>query len=157
MANMAEEKVGVEPSLKMNQVRLRPTLIVVAAIFAFLAGVLWNEYRNHQSLLLPDGLKSRGEFEKWASNKEVIFVGLCRVDSQTVSVIGLKQLMLFACSGPPVYLFDPSGKLVDWTTDVGDGRSEILGADYDLGGMPPGELEMRTNVIYVTERFETSK
>jgi hypothetical protein len=154
---MAEEQVGVEASMKTTHVRVLPTVAVVAAIFVFLTGLLWREYRSFQSLLLPDGLETRAEFEKWAADREVIFFGLCRVDSQMASVIGLKQPMRFVCSGPPVYLFDQSGRLIDWSTDIGDARSTILDVDYDIGGRPPGQLEFRPNLIYVTDRFDTEK
>lgn len=140
--------------MKVNIIKTLSIRGLIVAIMLMLICGMWLDGKNQLRLVPPSIVTNRVEFDRWSADKTILFHGSCLVQSQICFAIGLKQMAIVA-SGPPVYLFDSSGNLTDWSIDIGDAQSKILGIDYDIGGRPPvNPGDFRENVIYVSKRFD---
>src|SRR5438093_1112284 len=87
--------------------------------FVVIAGCIVTEYVSHQRVVPPDHVKSLAAFLEWRpSINEFTVVNVN--GSEHVIAYGPWSGILLLPSGPSAYVFDRSGKFVDWSSDIGD-------------------------------------
>jgi hypothetical protein len=99
--------------------------IGIAIIFcALVAAWIWTENRNAELLYPPSGATNILTFLEVRTN----YVHLGRFTNggdAYFEVVGEMSRSLLA-SGPPIYIFDGSGALVDWSGNSGDDTSFVF-------------------------------
>lgn len=96
------------------------TVLVVAACVCLFAAWIWAEHRHAVALRPPQGATNLAAFLQARPESGPIsrFVHAGNAHIKVVGRPGGTGLSL--PSGPPVYIFDTSGRLVDWCGDLGD-------------------------------------
>lgn len=124
----------------MNTKR-RSTIVGIGALIlaacVLLGAMEVEHWRWMQSIRVPEHSASILE----AIRSVPARTGIYRVDSGTkhyVKVVGTPKPGVFALpSGPPIYIFDRAGTLVDWTPDSGEdpdfGRAWSSDAEVEIG------------------------
>lgn len=97
----------------------RSRKLLRVALFALLACVMVFAYESwaQNRYAPPSGVRTLAQFLAWdpSSNR---FLRFSLGEREYVAVLGPRLRLL--ASGPPVYLFDESGSLIDWTDDCED-------------------------------------
>ena len=91
-------------------------IIIVAVL---IPGFVLTEYFGHHRVVPPDQVKSLDGFLAWKPSAEEFAVVDTR-NGEYLIAYGPANSLLGLSSGPSAYAFDRSGRLVDWSADIGD-------------------------------------
>jgi hypothetical protein len=97
-------------------------LIIFAAL---IGGCFATEYVTHRRLNPTGRVSSLSEYLAWRpsatwSPSAADFAVVDVDGKQHVIAYGPKNSWLLLASGPSAYIFDDTGRLVDWSSDIGD-------------------------------------
>lgn len=99
---------------------IKTICIAVALIAGLVVAWLWSETRAANAVRPPTGATNLAKFIQFKPDPKEVK----RFDYRGqvhIAVIGKpKPSLLSLPSGSPVYIFDSSGALVDWSRDIGD-------------------------------------
>src|SRR5437870_12907163 len=96
-------------------------IAIIAAVFVcLLAAWIYSEKKSAKAVRPPAGVTNLVAFLEARPQPSKIckFVHKGRVHVEVVGKLIISPLSV--PSGPPVYIFDETGALVDWTGDLGD-------------------------------------
>jgi hypothetical protein len=114
-------------------------LCAVGVPVVFIGGYISANLIALRSARPPSNLKTISEFEIW---KRDYLMGTGQYENS-----GTNYTVLFApagrllASGPSAYLFDRSGNFVDWTSDMGDLKTQMH--QFDLTSDKVKRVELR--------------
>lgn len=91
--------------------------LVVAA--AMIGGCPATEYVSHRRVDPTGRVSNLSEFLAWQASAEH-FAAVDANGGRHVIAYGLYDSWLLSSSGPSAFVFDPAGRLVDWSSDIGD-------------------------------------
>ena len=100
-------------------------LVVVALVVCFLGAIVYSECRRGLLVRPPEGVKYLDEFLAVRPNVQEIQEFLYEGESYVLVTGDVANVLLSLPSGPPVYIFDGGGGLIDWTPDLGDSPSFV--------------------------------
>lgn len=109
----------------MRAAKIREILIVGAVFIGLFLFWMFDETRSRKAVIPPEGLTNLVSFLEGRTN-------VARVRQFTKDGRGYVEVfghyppsVLKLRSGPPTYVFDESGAMVDWTADRGDAPSFV--------------------------------
>jgi len=103
----------------------KKAVIVASVLICFLVAWLYEENRTARKVRPPEGATNLVVFLKARPQPSMIRKFVLNGDMH-VEVIGDPvRSPLSMPSGPPAYIFDETGTLVDWTPDRGDAPSFV--------------------------------
>lgn len=95
----------------------RPTVVVVLILVGAWVAVLAYDLQARAETEPPAGVKTLDDFLVWQPSPHSGWVH---------TADGVEHLLVpgprrgLTASGPPTYVFDRTGRLIDWTSDAGD-------------------------------------
>ena len=112
--------------------------LVVAAAWLAVEAVLRDRAKP------PTTVRTLDDYLRWQTRQPTAV--MAEIDGRTSLLMYGPRTTLLLQAGPPVYVFDASGQLVDWTVDCGrDGRfqSRWLFPPMRATQVPAGEVRER--------------
>lgn len=100
---------------------MKKSIIILFCILAFIVIIVLEENRVYKSIALPNSTLTLSQFVQ--KYKKIDKVSICSSQDGNTHIL-IQGHMVFSFlaihSGPPLFVFDKCGKLLDWTSDSGD-------------------------------------
>lgn len=105
---------------------LKKAIIFVAAVACFFAVWYFEEHRRAAAVRPPAGATNLASFLQIKANAVNRIRSLKRNETNYFEVIGRPTVSpLSVASGPPAYIFDENGQMIDWAADRGENSSFV--------------------------------